>query len=201
MRERIVVAIAALFVVGVSPAFAELPGTHFEISQLTGFTQFDETRNEITRRPLKDAVHFGVRLGYRWTPDLTVEAGIGFTPTQEDTIGGRSLDYTPLALNALWSPVRSSRVWPYVLAGAARVPLSRAPGGGQATRGNALFGLGARCWFNDVVGLRVETSDLMWLGRSPVTDVESHTWLLAAGLSFAFGSRPRESERPGQPGK
>ncbi len=186
MRRRFAFVFVALLACGATPVHAAPAGRHFECSQLTGFTTYDRTPNELTHHTLKDAIHFGARLGYGWGPAWALEAGVGFTPTQEDRVNGLSLDDVPVSLAALWSPLRTRALWPYLLAGGAASTLRR-DGGGGSDRGNAaLVGAGLRYWLNDAVGLRIEASDQVSLEKNSIGHNHSQAYVVAAGFAFAF---------------
>jgi outer membrane protein OmpA-like peptidoglycan-associated protein len=199
MRARIAMVVAALVALGGGVALAEPVGRHFQFSQFAGYTLFDENRNRLTGTELQDALYLGGRFGYWWTRHIALEAAAGFTPTKEDIPGGEDLDFWHASGNVVYRPFQSGPFWPYVFAGGGVSRLKPAETGSKDTQGNAEVGFGAQYWLTDVVGLRLEARDAMWLPKESPTDIESHTFVVGAGLTFAIGAKPRDTDGDGVP--
>jgi len=202
MRARSSIGLLACgFLLACSAARAEPIGSHVEFTQFGGYTLFSNDRNALTGAPLKDALYLGGRIGYLWKPFLGIEAAGGYTPTQEDIANGDDLDFWHVSGNLMVVPFRGSWGWPYLSAGGGVSELKRSSTSGGDEQGNAELAGGLQLWLNDVIGVRLEARDLMWLPKDDVTNPRSNDLVVGAGLTFAIGAKPRDSDGDGVPDK
>ena len=200
MRARLALAasaLAALWLGGV--AAAEPIGRHVEFTQFGGYTVFDKDRNALTNADLKNALYFGGRLGYHWPKWLGLEAAAGFSPTQEKIAGGQDLDFWHASGDVLLKPLAGRYGWPFVSLGAGASQLKVSAASLKDTQGNFEAGAGTQLWLSDAVGIRLEARDIMWLPRNKLSTIRSHTYVAGAGLTFAIGARPRDTDGDGVP--
>jgi hypothetical protein len=192
-----VVVLALLAACGISSA--EPLGSHFEFTQFGGYTMFSPDRNRISPYGLKNALYLGGRLGWERERWVGIEVAGGFSPTKEDTLAARDMDFFHLSGNIVLRPMRATWGWPYVFAGGGYSHLKFSSGGAKNRQGNAEAGGGLQLWMNDAIGFRVEARDIMWLPKDDLTHPQSHDWVYGAGLTFALGGRPRDTDGDGVP--
>jgi len=204
MRARLWIvplALAALFAAGAS--VAEPLGSHWEISPFGGFTIFDpKLRFPGSNAPVSDDLYIGGRLGYQSKSWVGIEAAVGFTPTTEDLVANaRDFDFLHASGNLVISPVRGRWGGPYAFAGGGWTQLKPAAGKEQSTN-TIEFGGGVKLWMTDAVGLRFEARDVSF---KPLNNTgpqgQFHNVVLGAGLTFALGGIPRDTDGDGVPDK
>jgi len=188
----------ALFVT-MSAASAEPLGNHFELTQFGGYTVFDDARNTVTGKPLSNGLYVGGQLGYHWAHWFGLEATAGFTPAQEDVTNGADLDFLHVAGAAVIRPLKRAWGWPYLSLGGGASTLKLSGGGAKDTQGNAEAALGIQLWLNDAIGVRVEGRDIAWISQSDVGSPKSNDYVFGAGLTFAVGAKPRDTDADGVP--
>jgi len=115
-------AIAAL-AIQAAPASAQVQEGTQEITLYGGELFGDKlTDREIsgTTPELDDDITYGLRYGYNFTNSLGVEVSLGNTASSATKLAGQDidLDLTTLDVDAVWNFDTSSKLVPYVLAGA-----------------------------------------------------------------------------------
>jgi outer membrane protein OmpA-like peptidoglycan-associated protein len=222
---RASLALAAAFLasaVAAGAALAEPIGSHFELTQLGGYTLFDRDLNELTYRDLDNGLYLGARLGWfarRW---FGVELAGGFSPTRDDTAGiapgfsfqANDLDFFHGSGNLMLIPFRGTRGWPYVSLGGGMSQLRQPTGPKHLTQGGGDVTAGLQLWLSDALGVRLEARDVMWvlprrtvavqvggqsLTRDESAQIKAHTLVFSGGLTFAIGGRQRDTDGDGVP--
>ena len=195
-----VLAVAALALLAVCRvASAEPLGSHFEFTQFGGYTLFSQDRNSISAYDLKDGLYLGGRLGWQRERWLGLELAGGFTPTKEVAPAGRDIDFFHASGNLVVRPMRATWGWPYVFGGAGLSHIKVSSGQPKHRQGNLEAGAGIQFWMNDAIGLRLEARDIMWVPKDNLTSPKSNDWVYGAGLTFALGARPRDTDGDGVP--
>ena len=194
-------ALAVLLAAGV--AVAEPLGSHWEFSPLGGFTLFDgKLRGPGSTLPLTDDLYVGGRFGFETRSWVGLEAAVGFTPTREDVaVGATDFDWLHASGNLVLSPGRGRWGNPYVFAGGGYTQLKPSAGEKLST-GTIEFGAGVKLWMTDGVGLRFEGRDVSFkplVATGPQQNL--HNVVLSAGLTFALGAIPRDTDGDGVPDK
>jgi outer membrane beta-barrel protein len=115
-------AIAAL-AIQAAPASAQVQERTQEVDVYGGELFGDKlTDREIsgTTPELDDDVTYGLRYGYNFTNSLGIEVSLGNTASSATKLAGQDidLDLTTLDVDAVWNFDTSSKLVPYVLAGA-----------------------------------------------------------------------------------
>jgi len=208
MRHRLrfaALALVAMSAAGhplsVGPAAAEPLGSYWELTPFGGFTMFDsKLRFPGSNLPLTDDLHVGGRVAWQSRSWFGFEAAGGFSPTTEDTPGGRDFDWLHVSGNLLLSPARGRWGGPYLFAGGgtSQGKPSNASGSTETT---LEFGGGVKLWMTDAVGLRFEARDVSFKSYSGSSSSRLHTVALGAGLAFALGATPRDTDGDGVPDK
>ena len=202
MRARLWFALhvlAALLAAGA--AVAEPIGSHFQLTPFGGFTMFDpKLRYPGSNAPLTDDLYVGGRLSWESKSWIGIEAAAGMTPTVEDlVVGGNDYDWTHASGNLVLSPARGRWGNPYVFVGAGYTQLKPATGEKRSTN-TFEFGGGVKLWMTDAVGLRFEARDVSF---KPLENLSGqnhfHNMVLGAGLTFALGATPRDTDGDGVP--
>lgn len=194
-----IAAVVSLLALAARPSASEPLGSHFEFTQFGGYTMFGNDRNQLTGRPLKNALYLGGRFGYHFPNWIGLEGEVGFSPAKEDVPSGAELDFWHVSGNVMLRPYRAHWGWPYVFGGVGVSELRESGGGRQDKQGNAEAGGGLQLWLNDAIGLRLEARDIMWMGRKDIGKVLSNDWVYGLGLTFALGARPRDTDGDGVP--
>jgi len=180
-------------------AGAEPLGSHVEFTQFGGYTSFSRDRNELSPYELKNGLYLGGRLGWHAERWLGIELAGGFTPTEEKATAGAKMDFFHASGDLLVRPMRATWGWPYAILGGGYSQLKATSGGPTSKQGNAELGGGIQFWMNDAIGFRVEARDLAWLPKDDMTSPKSNDWIVGAGLTFALGARPRDTDNDGVP--
>lgn len=178
---------------------AEPLGSHFEFTQFGGYTSFDRDRNAISSYELKNGLYLGGRFGWQRERWLGLELAGGFTPTQEVAPSGRDFDFFHTSGNLVLRPVRATWGWPYAFIGAGYSHIKASAGPPKIRQGNAELGAGLQLWLNDAIGARLEARNINWLPKDDLGHPQSSDWVLGAGLTFALGGRPRDTDGDGVP--
>jgi OOP family OmpA-OmpF porin len=198
MRHQRLAALALVGMLITTSASAEPVGRYFYLVPFGGVTVFDSDLKYPTA-PLADELNFGGRVGYQWLPWLGVEAGAGYTPTHEDIAGGKDVDFYHFSGDFMFTPFQGRWGGPFLMAGAGGSNLKVSESGPDTDQGNAEVGGGVQFWFSDGVGARIEARDLMWMNKDELTDIETHTLVLGAGITIALGAKGRDTDLDGVP--
>jgi OOP family OmpA-OmpF porin len=196
-RVRATATVLALFFT--TAAFGEPLGKHFELTQFGGYTVFDDARNTVTGKPLQNALYLGGRLGYHFDHWLGFEAAAGFTPAQEDVPNGANLDFFHLSGAAVVRPLRRAWGSPYLSLGGGMSNLKLSGGGTSDKQGNVEAAAGVQFWLNDAIGVRAEVRDIAWVPQNDLGSPKSNDYVFGAGLTFALGAKPRDTDGDGVP--
>jgi OOP family OmpA-OmpF porin len=192
--------LAALLAAG--GALAEPIGSHWEFTPFGGFTMFDGKLNfPGSNLPVTDDLHVGGRLGWQSRSWIGIEAAGGFSPTAEDVPNGRDYDWLHGSGNLVLSPAQGRWGGPYVFVGGG-MEVSKPASGARSHSGTVEFGGGVKLWMTDNVGLRFEARDVSFkpLNNTGPSD-HLHNILLGAGITFALGGTPRDTDGDGVPDK
>jgi outer membrane protein OmpA-like peptidoglycan-associated protein len=185
--------VSASIALSSSIANAEPLGHHVDLTPYAGYSIFDpDTRVNGAR--LVDHYAFGGRLGFRARPWLGFEATGTMIPTRAR--GGDDVTYLHGSAGAMISPFADRFGGPflYVGGGAARL---RDSGGATVDQGSAELATGFQIWMSNVVGLRLEAREVAWLPNGDSRRPRNQTVLVGAGLTFAVGGRPHDSDGDG----
>jgi outer membrane protein OmpA-like peptidoglycan-associated protein len=200
--------LAALLTLGASGAAADPTGRYLYVAPVAGFTIFDGDIR-FPQAALQDRTYLGGRLGYQWLEWLGLEAAGGVASTRENVVGGADVSFWHASGNAVFLPWRGVRGGPFLTAGFGLSQLESddatalfniaAMGPGQVKQGNLEIGGGLNLWATERWGLRLEARGLAWIGQDDIAQPLTHTIVTSAGLQYAFGARPRDTDGDGVP--
>jgi OOP family OmpA-OmpF porin len=198
MRSRLRFAgVVVVALLAARAALAEPIGPHFQLTPVGGFTVFDGDFRYPGANSLTDDIYAGGRLGWQWKPWLGLEGAFGYTPTSEDIVGGKDVNFWHYSGDVVWSPWATRWGGPFVLGGFGRGEIS-ADGADNVPMGLASFGAGVKMWMTDAIGLRFEAREMSWLRDSGEKEQFNHM-MIGAGLTFAIGATPRDTDGDGVP--
>ena len=188
-------------VLGVGAAVAEPIGAHWELSPFGGFTMFDpKLRYPGSNLPLADDLYMGGRLSYESRSWVGLEIAAGTTPTAQDVPSGAlEYDFFHASGNFVISPARHRWGTPYAFVGGGYTQLKPSSGLKKET-GSIEFGGGLKLWMTDGIGLRLEARDISFKPlETSGGQNHFHNMVLGAGLTFALGATPRDTDGDGVP--
>lgn len=195
---------AGVFAYG-APALAEPVGSHLQFTPFGGYAVFgDHVRFAGSNRVNSD-FHVGGRLGYKINDWFGVEGAAGYTPTSE-TLGPTTqgdVDFMHGSLGAMFTPFSGSWGTPFLALSAGGVQFNRDTDKSRFRTVDGEVAVGLLLWLGDVVGLRLEARELLWQTDDVFAnpDQTTTTTLMGAGLTFAIGATPRDTDADGVPDK
>ena len=199
--------VVVLLALTASRADTDPTGHYLYLSPAAGFTTFDGDLR-FPNGPLKDERYLGGRLGYPWWKWLALEAAGGATSTHENALGGEKISFWHASGNVVFTPWRGLYGMPFLTAGYGISKLKHddptavlnIPGTepGTINQGNAELGGGFQLWMTDALGVRFEHRHLAWISHSD-RKILTHTFVMTAGLTYALGGHPRDTDRDGLP--
>ena len=177
---------------------AEPLGAYLYFTPFGGYALFDRDFRYQGKSPLSNSPYVGGRLGFQTTRWLGLEVGGGLAPTSEDIPSGRDVDFMHGSADALLTlPGRYGG--PFLLLGGGIGQYKLSSGGPREHQGNGEIGAGALLWLSDIVGVRLEGRDLLWLPKDEPTSPAAQHWVLGGGITFAIGATPRDTDGDGVP--
>jgi OOP family OmpA-OmpF porin len=193
MRPRLLLAVA-MSLVAVAPAntLADPVGRHFEFVPFAGYTFFDPDLR-VHGDSVSDVLYVGGRLAYQVHPSWALEAAGGYAPSR-DASTGASADFFHYSGNLLWTPSSGFHGGPFAFIGGGSALVK--PGDVTSIRGSIEAGGGARIWFTDGFGLRLEAREIV--SSTPSGSPLNH-WVFGAGLVYPLGARARDTDGDGVP--
>jgi len=180
-------------------AVAEPIGGHWELSPFGGFTLFDpKLRYPGSNLPLADDLYLGGRVSYETKGWLGFEIAAGTSPTAEDiATNAQEFDFFHASGNLVLSPARHRWGTPYLFVGGGVAQLKPSSGVKEET-GGIEFGGGIKMWMTDAIGLRFEARDISFKPLQETGSQENfHNVVIGAGLTFAIGGTPRDTDGDG----
>ncbi len=203
MRHRlrfVLPVLAALLVAG--GAAAEPLGSHWELTPFFGYTIFDgKMRFPGSDLPVTDDLNVGGRVAWQSKSWIGLEGAGGFTATAEDQPNGRDYDWMHASGNLVLSPAKGRWGGPFVFVGGGWTR-SKPSAGPSTDTGTLEFGGGVKLWMTDNVGLRFEARDVSFKPLNTTAASEHmNTIILGAGVTFALGATPRDTDGDGVPDK
>jgi outer membrane protein OmpA-like peptidoglycan-associated protein len=201
MRHRLrfaPLALAALMFAGLT--VAEPLGSHWQLTPFAGFTIFDgKLLFPGSTVPLTDNLQVGARVAWQSKSWYGFEAAGGFTPTSEDIPGGRDFDWTHGSANLVVSPWQGRWGGPFAFVGGGITQAKPSAGSSEQTS-TIEFGGGLKFWMTDNLGIRLEGRDVSFKSfNGPEQNLNNI--VLGAGLVFALGGTPRDTDADGVPDK
>lgn len=174
------------------PAHGTVKEGQFEISPFVGYHFFEGDQN------LEDAVTYGIRFGYSFTPHWAIEGAASMVNSNVDdesivgTAEGQfrspieDVDLTLYQLDALYHFRPNNRFSPYIVGGYGAVDYS--PSISDKAMSAFNLGIGAKYWVAENLALRLDVRNHL------VSEVFDHSYnniSATMGVSFAFGGRDK----------
>ena len=197
MHARLRSALLAVTLLAAQVATAEPLGSHFTITPIGGITMYDGNLTYPSLNPLTDIAYMGGRLGFQYNSWLGLEAAGGYSPTKEDVTAGGNVDYWHVSGNLMFSPWVGHYTNPYLFVGGGASRLESKPSTSpQLNQGNLEFGGGFNLWLTNVVGLRLEARDILWIPGSSSVE-KTQNLVLGGGLTLALGGGSHDADLDG----
>lgn len=172
------------------PVHAEVKDGQVELSPFVGYHMFESDQN------LEDALTYGVRLGYSFTPNWAIEGAVSAVGSSVDDISltgaeeGQfrspmdNVDLLLYQIDALYHFRPDQKFSPYIVGGYGVIDYSPSISDKEMSAFN--FGVGAKYWLSDKLALRFDLRDHL---VSEMFDHAYHNISATVGLSFAFGGQ------------
>ena len=199
MRTLTPLCLLAAFCLHPTGANAAPEGDYHWITPVAGWANFSN-RIFYPTDSLKSAPIFGVRIGRAFQENWGIELAGAYSPTKEAAGLGRDVTYTNASFNLMYSPIRGRAGELYL-----------AIAGGYSTRKNKDFirrdggtfeqALGWRSWWNDKAGIRLEVRNSLNIARQRPERSDKADQHYLAGIDFAFGGKPKDTDGDGVPDK
>jgi len=190
-----VMVIAGLLLGGT--AIADPIGRHVEFAPIGGGTVFDSDLRP-GGQPVKNDPYLGGRLGFQVHPLWVVEVAGGITPSKEDGGQGRDVTFHHVSGNLMFTPWNGLHGGPYLFAGYGTSQVKPSGVSGESNAGTEAGG-GLRLWLTDAIGLRAEARQIYYKIDVPGGTGKINHVITGAGLVFAFGAKPRDTDSDGVP--
>ncbi len=186
-------ALAALLMVRAAGA-ADLEDRRIHLTPFVGWTMFDNERRFASGQQLTDDVYFGGRAGVRLAGPLWFDLAGGYTGTKDCLDCTES--WTHVSGNLLLSRASVHTIDPFISLGGGA---SRFKNGLGVTEnaGNFEAAGGLLVRFSDVVGLRLEARNVLWIPKTNWTKAHIDDIIVGAGLMFSFGASDKDSDADG----
>jgi OOP family OmpA-OmpF porin len=175
-------------------AHAEIKANSFELSPSIGYHLFEADQN------LENDFVFGGRLGYNFTNRFAIEGALEFINTSVDdknqafTTEGQfatpinDVDMTTFHLDALYHFMPDAKLNPYIVGGFGAAHYS--PRISDNLMAIISYGVGAKYWLAENIGLRVDLRDNL------VLDDKFHNIEATMGVIFRFGGDSKTKPTP-----
>jgi outer membrane protein OmpA-like peptidoglycan-associated protein len=159
-----------------------------------GWTKFDSEFLDSSGVKRDDGVYLGGRLSARLYSPLWLDVAGGVTKTSED------LRWSHASANLMFLPNLDGRVAPFLSLGGGvsefvpKVSSDKRDGTFEAAGG-------AFVRLSDALKIRLEARDVLFVPKENWDKAHFNNIVLGAGLTFAFGGQPKDSDGDGVPDK
>jgi outer membrane protein OmpA-like peptidoglycan-associated protein len=184
------------------PAFAgPQAGSYWHITPLLGYAFFDNTTN-IPADPdhtLKDNLYYGGRAGYFFSPGFGVEAEGGAASTEVDVTNGEKVSFWHAGGDLVFVPIRYPMFDWHFLVGTGYSSLTPE---NTEDENKSTFdaGTGFRWWLNEKFALHAEARNILLISSfGNVSKSKDNVFVLAGGLTWAFGGKVKDTDGDGIP--
>ncbi len=209
MRSRValsslLLAAAVAFAAGTASAAAP-EGSLFWLTPMAGYGFFSDKHQYPVDRALADAPVFGARLGARLNPWWDLEVAGSYS--KPDEIANPDHSYSAKVMdvsgNLMFTPIQWNIGAPYFAAGGGYVRYETdVTGVDESHFGTFEAAIGWRSWMSSHLALRLEARNILSLPDrhwgTASNKADQQVW---AGLDFAWGGKPKDTDMDGVPDK
>jgi outer membrane protein OmpA-like peptidoglycan-associated protein len=162
-----------------------------------GWTFFDKELKSPTGLMLNNDAYFGGRLGVRLLSPLWLEIAGGYTPTKTCN---RDATWTHLSANLLLVSSSPRAISPFLSLGGGASKF--VPGWSPDEKdGTFEAAAGLKIKITNALGLRLEARNVLLVPKKNYSKAHIDNVVAGAGLVFAFGGKPRDTDGDGVPDK
>ena len=186
-------ALAASLLVRAAGA-ADFDEKRFYVTPFVGWTFFDNERRFASGQNLTDDVYFGGRAGMRLAGPVWLDLAGGYTGTKDCQDCTES--WTHGSANVMLSPATARAINPFISVGFGASQFKNALDVTE-NAGNLEAAGGLRVRLNDVLGIRLEARNVLWIPKTHWSKAHIDDIIAGAGLTFAFGGKAKDSDGDG----
>jgi len=165
----------------------------FHLTPFVGWTFFDDERRFPTGEHLNNDFDFGGRAGVRLAGPLWFEVAAGITRTTDSLDTKESWRHISGNLMLASS---SHTLNPFISLGGGASRYKNGLGA-ETNAGNFEAAGGFLVRFTDVIGLRLEARNVLWVPKTDFKKAHIDDKIVGAGLSFAFGASDGDADGDG----
>ena len=183
-------------------AVAGPEGSYRWLTPMAGYGTFSDQLHYPGNWPLKDAPVFGGRVGMQFHEAWGLELGASFASAKEDRSTDADTKTTVLngSANLMYTPATWKAGAPYFAIGAG-VNQYKADGTDEIHYGTFEQALGWRSWWSSHTALRLEARNVLNVPHRNWGSANKANQQFFAGLDFAWGGKPRDTDGDGVPDK
>jgi len=188
---------ATLLSLGAVPSRAAAPeGSSWQITPYAGEAFFIDgvTFPGNKRIRVKDALHYGGKLGWQPNRLFGLQIGGGYTTTDADPANGNTVSFIHSALDVMISPIQAESWDLYGLMGGGYERFKT--GDQQRDFGSFDIGAGLRLWVSDKIAIRAEARNILPVSSKFETSTDNYA-LVTGGLTWALGGVPKDADADG----
>ena len=199
MRSLVTLLLLAALAIPQGRASAAPEGSFRWITPVAGWGKFSD-RLAYPYVSEKDAPLFGARLGTAFQERWGLELAGTYSPTKEKVFPSHDVVYMDASLNLMYTPVRW-KVGDLYLAVGAGLENRKAKDFEGVHAGTFEQAVGLRSWWTDKAGLRLEARNSLMMANHRWERSDRNDLHYLAGLDFAFGGKPKDTDGDGVPDK
>jgi len=170
--------------------------TYMYFTPVAGLATFDDAQHFPTAA-LKDALHVGGRIGWRFSSVLSFEAAGGYTSTEEDIPSGAEVTYLHVGGDFRIHLADWKIGGPFIGAGGSYTSRSSDAATEDLTFGAFDALAGWESWLGGRVGLRLEARNVLNIPAGDLGSAKENEILYLGGLTFALGGKTPDADGDG----
>jgi outer membrane protein OmpA-like peptidoglycan-associated protein len=167
------------------------------IAPVIGMAYFEDELDYPQDAALKDALHYGARIGWQFHPVWGIEAVGGYSTTDDETLAENEVTYMHVGGAFTIVPVRWKIGEPFLSFGGSYTQRDADVASDDLHFGAFDAAVGWHSWFGDNIALRLEARNILMLPKEDYGSAKHNDALLLGGLSFAFGGKKVDTDGDG----